>query len=134
MDEPLIVKVIQRFFPDWEPPEDVGRDWLKCLCPFHGETRKSAVVSFKHNAFKCFACPAKGSAVQIIKLQEGVSLAEANRLAEGLSPGCNAAVQRQPARKSRRRVFGEQGAESPEHPSGDGPVPVGIRGRATPWT
>ncbi|WP_225601387.1 CHC2 zinc finger domain-containing protein [Mycobacterium avium] len=126
--EPLIVKVIRRYFPDWEPPED-KHEWNKCLCPFHGETRKSAVVSFTHNAFKCFACPAKGSAVRIIKQQEGVSLAEANRLAEDLPEGGNQPVSPEPPRVPRRRVFGDPGSHVPEHPRTGRKVPPRVRRR-----
>jgi DNA primase len=129
----VIVTVIQRYYPDWEPPED-KHEWNKCLCPFHGETRKSAVVSFTHDAFKCFACPVKGSAEQLIRQEEGVSLAEANRIAAGLSPGRDPAIQEQPARKSCRRVFGEQGIDEPEDQAGGRSVSAGIRGRSTPWT
>lgn len=132
-DDRLIVVAIRRYYEDWEPPEDTGREWIKCLCPFHGESRKSAVVSFEHNAFKCYACPVSGSAVTIIKDQEGVSFAEAYRIAEELSQGSDRAVPQQPARQSRRRVFGEQGSEGSEYRSGREQVPAGIRGRATPW-
>jgi DNA primase len=99
----LITRVIWRYHPEWEPPEDKA-EWNKCLCPFHGETRKSAVVSFQHNAFKCFACDVKGDAVSIIKQQEGGPRAAANRVAESL--GGEPQTKRQKP-KRRRAVFGD---------------------------
>ena len=35
-DEPPITAVIHRYFPDWGPPDNVS-EWVKTLCPFHGE-------------------------------------------------------------------------------------------------
>lgn len=109
----IIVAVIHRYYEDWEPPEDdPRRDWLKCLCPFHGETRKSACVSFEHDAFICYACPVKGDAIALIRMQEGVTYAEAKLIVAELSPGGHEPVSRKPARKPGRRVFEVEGVVS----------------------
>jgi DNA primase len=125
----LIVNVIRRYHPDWEPPQARGR-WNTTLCPFHGDTNKSASISFELNAFNCFVCDAGGDAIKIIREQEGVSFAEALRITEGLSVEGHAAVPRKSARKSGRRVFGESWTSE----TGGKPVRSGIRSRPTPWT
>ncbi|WP_419719736.1 CHC2 zinc finger domain-containing protein [Mycobacterium avium] len=131
MDEPLIVKVIRRYYPDWDPPRDTGREWLKCLCPFHGDGRPSAAISLQHNAFKCYACPVKGSAAGIIKLKEEVSYAEAQRLAEEISGGSHEPVPRKSSGESRRAVFGDTRPDRPQHPGGRRKVPPRVRRRPT---
>ncbi|AUV62014.1 DNA primase [Mycobacterium phage SWU2] len=134
MDEPLIVKVIHRYYPGWDAPKDNGKDWLRCLCPFHSEDTPSAAVSYERGAFRCLACDTKGDVVTLIKRQEEVSYAEAQRIAEGLSTGSDKPVPRQPARKSSRRVFGDKGIDERDGKAARGQVPTGIRGRSTPWT
>ncbi|ALF01028.1 DNA primase [Mycobacterium phage Wooldri] len=133
-DEPLIVKVIHRYHPEWEPPRQGRSDWMKTRCPFHGDETPSASISFKHNAFRCFACPVKGSAVAIIKEQEEVSYAEAKRIAEELSPGGDGTIPAQPSRQSRRRVFGDKGSGVSQHQGRPGQVHARVRGRSTPWS
>ncbi|AJD82476.1 DNA primase [Mycobacterium phage Sheen] len=134
MDEPLIVRVIHRYHPGWDAPKDNGKDWIRCLCPFHDEDTPSAAVSYGRGAFRCLACDTKGDVVTLIKRQEEVSYAEAQRIAEGLSAGGNNPVPRKPARQSRRRVFGDKGFDVGDGSSAGGQVPVGIRSRPTPWT
>lgn len=124
----LIVAAIQRYYPQWEPPFDNGNTWLKTLCPFHGESVASAAVSYDLEGFNCFACDVRGDAISIIRHEEEVSFAEAKRIAEGLSVGGHYQVSGKPARKSRRRVFGQPG-DTDRHN-----VWAGVRGRATPWT
>ncbi|QXN73925.1 DNA primase [Mycobacterium phage Eaglepride] len=131
--EPLIVQVIHRFHPDWDPPEDNGKDWIKCLCPFHAEEKPSAAVSFERQAFNCLACGVKGDAVTLIKKQEEVSYAEAQRIAEGLSSGSGRTVSAQPTRKSSRRVFGDKGTDVPKRQARGRPVHARVRGRPAPW-
>ncbi|WP_396844351.1 CHC2 zinc finger domain-containing protein [Mycobacterium intracellulare] len=127
----LIVRVIQKYYPDWEPPPDRGREWAKTTCPFHGDTRPSASISFQHNAFKCYACPVKGSAAGIIKLKEEVSYAEAQRLAEEISGGSHEPVPRKSSGESRRAVFGDARPDRPEHQGGRRKVPPRVRRRPT---
>lgn len=122
----MIIEAIQRYHPEWDPPPD-HKEWNKCLCPFHGEEIPSAAVSYDLDGFNCFACDVRGDAVSIIRHEEEVSFAEAFRIAESLSVGGNQPVQRKPARKSSRRVFGQQGHTSGNH------VRVGIRSRTAPW-
>ncbi|QFG04669.1 DNA primase [Mycobacterium phage Keziacharles14] len=124
----LIVKAIQRYYTEWDPPEDNGNEWVKCLCPFHGESRASAAISYDLDGFNCMGCNVRGDAISIIRHEEEVSFAEAKRIAESLSVGSNVPLQVKPARKPSRRVFGEQG-----NPRGN-TVRPGVRGRTTPWS
>ncbi|QGH78751.1 DNA primase [Mycobacterium phage Miko] len=68
--------------------------------------------------------------ISIIRHEEEVSFAEAQRIAEGLSVGGSVPIQRKPARKPSRRVFGES---RPARPAGR-TVRTGVRGRPTPWS
>jgi hypothetical protein len=131
--EPLIVAVIHRYHPEWDAPTDNGYEWISCLCPFHCETNRSASVSYVRAAFHCFACPAKGDAIALLREQEGMSFAEAKSIAEGLSEGSYTALSRKPARQSRRRVFGDEGF-GPGSDRENVTVPAGFRGRSSPWT
>ncbi|AXH50780.1 DNA primase [Mycobacterium phage Snape] len=124
-----ITKVIQRYHPDWEPPEDL-HEWNQCLCPFHGDETPSAAVSYDLQGFNCLACGVRGDAISIIRHEEEVSFAEAVRIAEELSVGGNVTIQRKSARKSGRRVFGESGSGR----SRGSAVRPRIRGRSTPWS
>ncbi|AZF98257.1 DNA primase [Mycobacterium phage Bones] len=123
----LIAKVIERYHPDWLPPEPTGRDWVPCLCPWHGDTRPSAAVSYKHNAFRCMACPARGSAVSLIMRNEEVDYQSATAIAEGLAPGGISEVLRRDARVPRRGVPRFSRATA-EQPSNKREVPSGVRG------
>ena len=123
-----IVMAILRYYPDWEPPPDHSL-WNKALCPFHADETASAAVSYELQAFNCLACGVGGDAISIIRHEEEVSFAEANRIAESLSVGGNVSVSRKPKRQSSRRVFSEQGtARAPSKA-----VRPGVRGRPTPW-
>ncbi|MGW1739997.1 CHC2 zinc finger domain-containing protein [Nocardia sp. NPDC001965] len=128
--EPLIVSVIHRFHPDWKPPRDNHRDWIACLCPFHGERNSSASVSYTLNGFKCHGCGYKADAIAILMKEGGMTFAEAQRIAETGAVGSGGAVRPEPARKPSRRVFGQSGSTT----SGGGQVRPGVRGRSTPWS
>src|SRR5690606_17500738 len=128
----LILKVLTHYFPDWEPPPD-KREWVSCLCPFHGDSRPSATVSYINDAFACFTCGVKGSAVKIIMREEGISYTKAVEFAEGILPGSHNAVRGKPARKPGRRSFGKPGDVGSSQ-SKDRDIPSGVRGRATPWS
>src|SRR5215469_12968294 len=53
--------------------EPDGRDWSKAVrCPFHGDAHPSAVINWQRQYFHCFACEAKGGAVQLIMHKEGL--------------------------------------------------------------
>jgi len=62
---------------------DHGQVLLKC--PFHGDTHQSGSANLDDNIFICFACGVQGNSVQIISQQEGVSVGEAKRIAEGFT-------------------------------------------------
>lgn len=124
---PLITRVIQRYFPDWEPPKDTGREWIKVTCPWHGDGVASAGISFRYNAFRCLGCGLGGSAVRIIKEQEEVTFAEAKRVAEEVSEGSDGAVPRESPRIARRRLFADEGFV-PRQPQGRS-VSTGVRRR-----
>ncbi|WP_115410944.1 CHC2 zinc finger domain-containing protein [Nocardia farcinica] len=122
-DDPLIVRVIHRYHPGWQPPRDTGRSWISCLCPFHAESRSSASVSYEYDAFRCHGCGVKGDAIAIIKSQENVKYADAVRIAEAISPGGGDRVLPKPRRISRARVFGE----ARNQPGGGRQVRFGVR-------
>ena len=124
----MISEVIQHYYPGWDPPDDNGRTWVTCLCPFHGEGRASAAVSYELEAFNCLACNVKGDVISIIRHEEGVTFAEAVRIAESFSVGGHIEVPRKPPRKPSRRVFGSPGDTHTDT------VRAGIRSRSTPWT
>lgn len=129
MSEPLIVQVIKKYHPDWQAPKENGRTWVKCLCPFHAETRPSAGISYEHDSFNCLGCGVKGTAAGIIRLQEGVTNSEANRIAEAIPVEGIREVPAKPPRVSGRRVFGEPRTDAPGDPS----VRPGVRRRPPPW-
>ncbi|WP_373289958.1 CHC2 zinc finger domain-containing protein [Longimycelium tulufanense] len=109
----LIVKVLQRYYPHWVPPEERG-EWTACLCPVHNEHRPSASVSYRRNAFKCHGCGARGDAISIIRKQEGMSYTEAVRYAAELSQGSDPPLRGSTPRKRSRRVFGDTRTASRE--------------------
>src|SRR5690606_6584935 len=130
----LIVKVIQHYHSDWEPPRDRGTEWQKALCPFHGESNPSASISFRHNAFKCHACGAGGNAITIIMREEGMSYRQAVEYAEGIAPGSDLGIPRKSGRKPGRRAFGQPGTADGSGQGGDQEVPSRVRRRSTPWS
>ncbi|AXK86565.1 CHC2 zinc finger domain-containing protein [Streptomyces sp. NPDC014724] len=132
MAGPAIADVIQHYYPDWCPPVDTGREWIKCLCPFHAERVPSAGISYEHDAFVCHGCGVKGDVYGIIRNQERVSFAKAKRIAETISPGSHKEIREQPARKPGRRVFGEPGAATGR--SAGPPIRSRIRSRPAPWS
>ena len=126
----LITKVIQNYYPDWDPPKDRGQEWVSCLCPFHGEARPSATVSFVNDAFACFACGEKGDALALIMRREVIGYREAVEFAEELQPGSRDKIQKVPARKQGRRSFDGQGSDRERTDA----VRTRVRGRPTPWS
>jgi DNA primase len=100
-----IVEAIQHLEPSFQPPEDNGRTWVHVLCPFHGDSIKSAAISYKLDAFNCLGCGIKGNPVTLIAKQKGISYSSAKQIAEGLPAGSHQAVPRKPRRKPSSRVF-----------------------------
>lgn len=112
MVEP-IKAVLLHYFPEWEPPEDTGSDWIKCFCPSHDESIPSASVSFLRNAVNCHACGFSGDYLSIIKDKEGCDYGTAVRVAERIFEESNVEVPPELQRKPRRRIsrpkrFGER--------------------------
>lgn len=64
------------------------------LCPFHEDSHRSASVNLGEGVFKCFTCPAQGSAVTLLMEQEGMGLSEAIRVAQELADAAGASVSR----------------------------------------
>ena len=60
---------------------DHGQVNLKC--PFHGDSHQSGTANLDDNVFVCFACGVQGNSLQIISKQEGISVREATKFAEG---------------------------------------------------
>ena len=54
-------------------------------CPFHSDTHQSGSANLDKNIYICFACGVQGNSVQIVSNQEGVSINEAKRIAEGIA-------------------------------------------------
>lgn len=104
-----IVKIIQHYHPEWEPPYNNGYEWCSTLCPFHDDTNRSASVSFYRNAFRCFTCDAKGDVISLIKYVEGCDYGTAFRRAEELLEGSYKPISQRTRRKPRRRVFTDTG-------------------------
>lgn len=57
-----------------------GQVYLRC--PFHLDTHQSGSANIDKNIFICFACGVQGNSIQVISKYEGVSLNEAERIAE----------------------------------------------------
>ena len=110
----MIEQVIHRYHPSWKPPRK-REGWVKTLCPFHGETNPSAVVSYEADAFKCFSCGVSGDAIALIKRIEEVDYREAFRIAKALSSGGYEPVSQRASRKQGRRLFSDQGTDLPEY-------------------
>lgn len=104
-----IIEAIQRYYPEWEPPDDDGRTWQKCLCPFHGESRPSAAVSRDLDGYNCLACGVRGDVISIIREGEGVNYQDAKRISEGVSePGSGEVPIRVPRKPSGDVPFWER--------------------------
>lgn len=129
----MIVEVIKRIHPEWEPPEDNGREWVRTCCPFHAEERPSAAVSYEHQAFNCMACGVKGNSVTLIQHLEEVSYSEAKRIAQEIAGEGDNPVPREPAWEPGRRVFSEPRPDLPKRGQRRGKVPPRVRGRPVPW-
>lgn len=78
----------------------------KILCPAHNEDRPSAVVDMVTGKWRCFACHAKGDALDLIQLKEGVSFSEATTIAEGLLNASSGSIRSGISGKSSRGVSG----------------------------
>lgn len=101
--EPPIVKALQSWYWDWEMPKG-KREWVSCLCPFHGDTTPSASISTKFNYFHCRACGMKGDVIGLIMRKEETTFVEAKRRAEKFFDGSDIPVSQKPEGKPRRRV------------------------------
>ncbi|GAA1940219.1 CHC2 zinc finger domain-containing protein [Amycolatopsis minnesotensis] len=123
---PAIAAVIQQYFPDWEQPAD-RHEWNKCRCPWHGDDRASASVSYEHAAFKCHGCGVKGDVIALIKREEGIAYGEAVRRAEDILGRSHIPVPGKSSRKRSRRVFGDTRSDGPEHRNGSRPLPPWLR-------
>lgn len=125
----VLVPTIRHYYPDWDPPDDTGRDWAPTLCPFHAESNPSASIALDRGLFRCFACPVRGNYLSVIMHEEGCDYRKAIRIAEsilaGRSEDVRAGVQGQPGRKVLGRPrFGRTDSQA---------VRPGVRGRASPW-
>lgn len=127
-----ITQAVQRYHPEWKPPADNGRTWIKTQCPFHPDENASAAVSFTYDAYKCLGCGISGNAVNLIKTMEGVTYREAVGLAEAVSPRSNNEVSPEPARKPSSKLPRDPWSVRGERQSSQ--VPARVRGRADPWT
>lgn len=73
-----ILEIAERY----TTPKKSGRNYF-ILCPFHDDTNPSMSLDTKKNRFKCFACGARGSQIDLFMRYEGIGLKEAiHRLAK----------------------------------------------------
>jgi DNA primase len=65
---------------------DLRRDYgqVNLRCPFHNDTHQSGTANLDSNIFICFACGVQGNSLQIISQQEGISVRDAKKFAEGI--------------------------------------------------
>jgi hypothetical protein len=131
--EAPIVRVIMALVEGWEAPEDEP-GWIKTMCPFHGDTRPSATVSYELNSFRCFACDARGDCITLIMRVEEVDYRTAERRATSILGESGIPVSPIFARKPGRRVFGDERPVVTESGGPDRAVQAGIRERSTPWS
>lgn len=133
-DAPVVL-LLQRWFPEWEPPKHTSAKWQATKCPFHGDEMASASISRQLNAFNCFACGVKGDLVKLIREREGLTYSAAKRLAEEVSSGSDTNVSDPVQRKSGRRLFENPGPghRPPTSTGPDRPVHAGVRRRPPPW-
>jgi hypothetical protein len=61
-----IQAILEALFPYWEAPEDNGKTWTACLCPYHLEARPSAAISYELDAISCQACEFGGDLVGVV--------------------------------------------------------------------
>ena len=93
-------------------------------CPFHGDTHQSGTANLDKNIFICFACGVQGNSIQIICHQEGLTVYEAKRFAEGITGQVSNEVRGKYS--SGRRLPKKQG-----HTSGGGTSGIIRRSRGT---
>ena len=105
------------------PNKSYGR--LSILCPFHGDSRKSAVVDFDTQSFCCFACDVKGDGYDLIQYKEGIDFREAISFAERVFNQSSTSLRKK--RGQSITVFGRERTL----PAGRKSVPPGRRGRTT---
>lgn len=79
---------------------DRGGDQL-VLCPVHDERRPSCSVNLDKGLFNCKSCGARGDAIDLVKLKEGLDFASAKRFCEESAGGLDDSVRGQ-SRPSRR--------------------------------
>ncbi|AFL48113.1 DNA primase [Mycobacterium phage Aeneas] len=126
--ETPIVSVIEYLVPGWIPPDDNGRLWVACLCPFHEESRPSAAVSFTLNAFKCLSCSAKGNVITLLMAIEEVNYQTAVERAQELSPSGVAALSQSTGWVRGRGVSGNPRADRAGYRRGGDAVSPRVRG------
>lgn len=132
--DPLIVKTIQRYHPEWVQPKPGRNKWLACRCPFHGDENPSAGVSYTLNAFTCHVCGVSGDVIKLIRDNEGegvIPYSTAKQIAEGLAEGSDGEIPAVVSGKPSRTVpvhagFGDHVGDGT---SRDRPVHAGVRRR-----
>lgn len=110
----MIVRVIQRYHPQWEAPHPPRLGWQRVWCPFHDDRMPSAAVNYELDSFSCLACGVKGNPVTLIQRVEGISYSEAKRIAKAISEGGSGEVPPVSAGKSGRGVPEDQGSSVSE--------------------
>jgi hypothetical protein len=123
----LIYKLFCEWFTDgWDMPDN-DSEWVKMVCPFHQESRASAVISYDNDAFHCHACDWSGDALKLIMRKEDCGFQDSKRRAEDILGRSYEAILRKPGGKSSRRVFGKARPSNPRKPGGSFTFPDWIR-------
>lgn len=100
----MIKEVLEHYYPGWDPPEDVGREWVASECPVHDDDNPSAGLSFEKEAFVCHGCGFSGDYISIIRGEEDCSFDKAVRIAEEIAERSGVEIPREFERKPRRGV------------------------------
>lgn len=122
-EKDLKIKDVLTYYGSKLPNKTYGR--VSILCPFHDDSRKSAVADFDTQSFCCFACDVKGDGYDLIQHKEGINFNEAIGFAERVfNQGST------PLRKKRGQSITLFGRER-TIPRGSNSIPPGRRGRTT---
>lgn len=85
------IGLVLEHYGQYLPGRQTGRVKVKCV--FHGDKTASAVIDYTNKRFTCYACGVAGDAIDIIVGQEGVGVARAIEIAEGIVGGSGEEIQ-----------------------------------------
>ena len=71
----MLAKLLEHYGADLTRVREYG--WNAIRCPFHADKLASGSVNLDKGVYVCHGCEVKGSAINIIMKQEGLSWSEA---------------------------------------------------------